>query len=153
MLLFGTSCTQKENHKNNIEIKNSELTYMGFGERSIGLKLFSKNSIIKNETEINAEIRVPRDYQGPIKYQWKLGSNVELVSGDLEQVIQVNPNQKLEFKILVKNFKNSKPQFVRFEASGANQTKSIYTDGLVSSNQTESFENIVQKVEEYNANK
>ena len=150
---FLISCTQKtEDHS--IHHEKSGLSYMGMGERSIQLKLKQDNSLFNNQTEVSAEIEVPAQYVGDINFKWKLGSDIKLVSGDTSGIVKADSqNTRFIFKLIVENFKNHENRFVRFEAVGMTKKHSIYTDGILSSTLDNSFEDTVQKVEKFNAEK
>lgn len=151
--IFLLSCTEKKS-VHSAQHEMSGLSYMGMGERSIQLKLKQDSAVFNNQTELLAEIEVPAQYIGDIRFKWKLGPDVTLIDGDLAGVIKADlQNTRFTFKIKIENFKNHDQRFVRFEAVGMTKKQSIYTDGIISSTIDKSFEDTVQKVEKFNAEK
>jgi hypothetical protein len=147
------SCTGKKSSPS-VHHEKSGLSYMGMGERSIQLKLHQDNNLFSNHTEVTAEIDVPAQYTGDIHFKWKIGSDITLVSGETSGIVKANAqNTHFIFKLKVENFKNYKQRFIRFEAVGMTKKNSIYTDGIISSTLDSSFEDTVQKVEKFNAEK
>lgn len=131
-------------------IPRSELTYRGVVQRTAELKF----NIHKSEiSEITALIYLPTDYNDTLKYKWTLGEGVSLHSGYLENNLEkYEKNKPLVLKILVKGFNTESlepAKHVRFEILSDQLNRRIFADGLVSSNQENSFEDIVKQVENY----
>lgn len=148
LLLFLTSaCTPQKS----VKTLEHGMSYMGPVERNINLKLsLNKSSISK----LTATVSVPYNYGSTLHYKWKLGPNVVLEQGTLVGTISsLQKNQAVTVAISVKNFNTDENRFVRFEVFGTDPQKRIFSDGIVSSNQPNSFENIVQEVEKINAEK
>jgi len=144
------SCPQKTDlSKHGMKaVPTSEFGYRGPVQRTIDLKFdLDKGS----ETTIQAIVSVPYSNQSPHRFEWRLGEGVELIQGDLKgSVLFEQNNKKQKIKIVVKGFdeKNIR-RFVRFEIFGEQQSRPTFADGIVSSDQENSFEKIVQEVENY----
>ncbi len=145
---FETSVPKSFLSKNNSEqIAVSSFGYRGAVEKSIALKF----NVEKNEiSQITATVRLPENYKDSVKYKWMLGAGVTLTDGSLEQILKpTEDNQNLKIKILVRGFNSLPTKHVRFEIIGENSDRRIFADGIVSSNQENSFEAIVKNVEQY----
>ena len=98
---------------------------------------------------------LPYDYNHPFQYKWKLGPNVKLqkgysLTGSFPSIKKDTP---VEITISVDQFQASDARFVRFEVFGTDPNKRIFSDGIISSQQENSFESIVQEVEKIHAEK
>lgn len=148
IIFFIFSC--KENKKASHGLKNvpvSAYTYKGLVEKTIQLKFKSFGT---SPTTIIAEVEIPYNYQYPLTYEWKLGDQVKLSSGQIKgEVALLQQNKKIEISIDVTGFKSDATRFIRFEIMGTNSQRKIYADGIYSSDITSSFESIVQEVENY----
>jgi len=151
-----SSCFEKKvsNQNHGLSFYNkSSFSYMGLVERSIKLKFQTHQDDI---SVITAVIETEFDYNYPINYQWRLGEflqpeNSQELSG---QISSLQKNQPVKIKLNVKGFNiDAVARFVRFEAFGTNPKHRIFTDGVVSSQKNNSFENIVQEVELYKKQK
>lgn len=151
------SCSLSKNNSGNLKKENfhqSEFSHMGIGSRNIGLQLSTQNEVLGDETQVIAELTLPKGSVSALSYKWKLGSGIILVKGPLQQEIITIPHKnKYQIYLTVKNFKNMSSRFIRFEAFGLQNNQRVFTDGLISSSIDRSFENIVQKVEKINAEK
>lgn len=152
-VLTLASCTPRKSVSDAppLDIPEKGLSYMGAIERSIGLKLSLDKSKI---SFIKASISVPYNYNSPLQYKWKLGPNVTLHQGLLSgSIASLQKGQTVDVIISIKNFDSDENRFVRFEVFGTDPQKRIFSDGIVSSQQENSFESIVQEVEKNNAEK
>jgi hypothetical protein len=132
----------------------SQYSYMGAAERILKLNFDVTKSRFNKSAKIKAVVSLPFNYNHSLQYKWKLGEKVILKSGELTgSATSITQNEPLVFTIEVDNFESSQNRFVRFEIVGTDPNKRIFTDGLVSSHQENSFESIVQEVEKINANK
>lgn len=149
-LLSLSSCPEKTDlSKHGMKsIPISEFGYRGPVQRTIDLKFdLDKGS----ETMIQAVVSVPYANQIPHRFEWRLGEGVELIQGDLKGTVLFDQSEKKQkIKIIIKGFdeKNIR-RFVRFEIFGEQQSRPTFADGIVSSDQENSFEKIVQEVENY----
>ena len=148
ILFFATGCKETKQAKHGLKkIPVSAYTYKGLVEKSIQLKFKSTGT---NPTTLTAEIEIPFNYQHPLNYEWKLGDQVKLSSGQIKgEVTNLEQNKKVEISIDVTGFKSDATRFVRFEIIGTNPQRKIYADGIYSSDVSSSFESIVQEVENY----
>ena len=128
-------------------ISQSQFTYRGQIERSIELKF----NVEKNDvSEIYAVAILPTNYNDELSFKWSLGEGVLLTSGELEgKIIKIPDNKKIKLQILVKGFNTDIVKHIRFEILGLNPKHRVFADGIVSSNQKNSFESIVHEVENY----
>jgi len=134
-------------------IPRSELSYRGIVQRTAELKF----NIIKSEnSEIQAIVHLPKDFNQVLTYKWTLGDRVTLHQGTLKDHIEnYEKNTPLIFKILVKGFNTSDltaVKHIRFEIISDNLNYPLFADGIVSNNQENSFEEIVKEVENYKKN-
>jgi hypothetical protein len=136
-------------------VPTSQFSYMGPVERTIDLKLQLSKAKFSDAGAIRAVISLPYDYNHPLQYKWKLGQNVKLQKGQsLTGLIpSIKKDTPVEITLSVDNFQASEARFVRFEVFGTNPNKRIFSDGIVSSNQENAFESIVQEVEKIHAEK
>jgi hypothetical protein len=156
LILISAGCTQKKDMSVHgmTPSPKSQYSYMGPAERILKLNFDVSKSRFKKSAVIKAIVSLPFNYNHPLQYKWKLGENVILKSGDLTgSVALLTQNEPLVFTIEVDNFESSQNRFLRFEIVGTDPNKRIFTDGLVSSHQENSFESIVQEVEKINAKK
>ncbi len=149
ILVLNTGCIKNEILSKNKfrHISGSEFSYRGAVEKSIDLKF----SIEKNDvSKITAHIRLPDNYTDAVKYKWMLGAGVTISSGDIEKTIQpVEKNKSFDLQISVRGFNIMPVKHIRFEIIGKNPNHRIFADGIVSSDQENSFEATVKDVEQY----
>lgn len=147
-ILFLTSCFENDNKNSHglSAVPRTQFSYRGAVDRSIKLKF----NVQKSETsEIVAVAQLPENYNGPIQYKWFLGDGVQLEEGLLENKIDNYQKSKLIVQIKVKGFKKDNLRHVRFEIFGEHSRRRIFADGIVSSQQENSFEEIVKEIENY----
>lgn len=151
------SCTEKKKdmQSRGMGPTTSQYSYMGPVERTIDLKLLLNKAKFDSSGTIRAVVSLPYDYNHPLQYKWKLGQNVKLQKGyDLTGTIpSIKKNTPVEITISVDQFQAEDTRFVRFEVFGTDPNKRIFSDGIVSSHQENSFESIVQEVEKIHAEK
>lgn len=154
--LVFVGCTQKKDitDRGMSPAPTSQYSYMGAAERILKLNFDVSKSRFSNKATIKAIISLPFDYNASLQYKWKLGEKVIIKSGELTgSVHSLTKNTPVEVSIDVDHFDPRQSRFVRFEIIGLDPNRRIFTDGLVSSHQENSFESIVQEVEKINANK
>jgi hypothetical protein len=142
ILFFG--CTKKHDISNKHGISMipiSQYTYRGVVERSINLQFDVKKS---TTSVIIARVEMGRDYDAPLRYEWKLVEG--LLKGEISSL---KKDQPIDIELKVSGFDSEIPRFIRFEIMGANTGRPAFADGIVSSNEEKSFERIVQEVENY----
>ena len=147
IILSGCFKTKSKKEYGMHSISQSEFTYRGQIERSIELKF----NVEKNEiSEITTLAEIPKNYSGELSYKWSLGTNVKIEKGDLEgKILKLPENKKIKLQIFVKGFNADTARHIRFEIIGLNSARRIFADGIISSNQNNSFESIVKEVEAY----
>ena len=156
VFLFG--CTEKKKDlvsRGLSPISTSQYSYMGPVERTINLKLELNKAQFNSSAKIRAVVNLPYDYNQPLEYKWKLGQNVKLQKGFTlsGRISSLKKNSPVEITIIVDQFQANDARFVRFEVFGTDPNKRIYSDGVVSSQQENAFESIVQEVEKTHAEK
>ena len=150
LILFTFSCTKKSDFEKHgmSKISTSEFGYRGPVSRVIRLKF----NVQKDEvTTITALVAIPYKSSVSHNYEWRLGEGVSLEQGSLKGSIlfdKENEFQKIKISVKGFNLKNTQ-RFVKFEIFGENQSRITFADGLVSSDQENSFEEIVKEVENY----
>jgi hypothetical protein len=150
--VFGSSCTRFiqnfDDHQNlSSQIPTSEMTYRGLVKRNIGLKFNVEKT---DKTEITAQIELPQNYSEPLNYKWMLGKDVTLEYGNLSgEITNYEKNKPLFLKIIVQGFNNQTTKHIRFEIESKKMQQRIFADGIVSNHTENSFEKIVQEVEQY----
>lgn len=147
-VFFLTSCFEKDNKNSHglSAIPRTEFSYRGAVDRSIKLKF----NVQKSKTsEIVAVAQLPENYNGPIQYKWFLGDGVQLEEGLLENKIDNFQKSKLIAQIKVKGFTNDRLKHIRFEIFGEKSQRRLFADGIISSQQENSFEEIVKEIENY----
>ncbi len=156
-VLFIFGCTEKKNtvSRELSPVTNSQFSYMGPVERTIDLKLELNKAKFNHSATLRAVVSLPYDYNHPLQYQWKLGPHVQLqkssqLSGTISSIKKDTP---VEIMISVDQFQSDETRYVRFEIFGTAPNKRIFSDGIISSHQENSFESIVQEVEKINAKK
>jgi hypothetical protein len=142
------SCTDNQPHKDHglRRISQSQLTYKGVVDRIIELKFKvkkSKNSVLRTL------ITVPYDSDKPHRYTWTLGPGLSVVQGELSADIILKKGQTHILEITVSGFDADQKRFVRFEVMGENSRRTTFADGVISSDQMNSFEEIVKEVEAF----
>lgn len=149
ILLFMSSCFEQDTKSSagSKSISQSELGYRGNVERSIELKFILKKS---NITKITAIAKVPMNYKGTLKYKWTLGSGLTIQSGELTGTIdKIAENKPLVLQIQINGFDEKNIKHVRFEIMGTDSDRPVFADGIVSSDQQNSFEQVVKEIENY----
>ena len=152
------SCTEKKKDMQARGMKpasTSQYSYMGPVERTIDLKLLLSKAKLDSSGAIRAVVSLPYDYKSPLQYKWKLGQNVKLQKGYslTGSIPSIKKDTPVEITISVDQFQASEARFVRFEVFGTDPNKRIFSDGIVSSQQENTFEAIVQEVEKIHAEK
>jgi len=145
--LLSIGCFEEKTTENHsLRLHQSQFGYKGAVDRSIGLKFFVRKNTV---SEISARVQIPSDYPGTLTYKWMLGEGVKITEGT--QTGQVNSENQKEISISIKvaGFTTPPQKFVRFEIISDNPQRRLFVDGLVSSDQENSFEQIVKEVEEY----
>lgn len=154
--LTAVGCTQKKDiavHGMS-SAPTTQYSYMGAAERILKLKFDVSKSRFNNKATLKAIVSLPFDYNSPLEYKWKLGEKVVLKSGELTgSVSALVKNIPIEISIDIDNFDSRQNRFVRFEIIGSDPNRRIFTDGIISSHQENSFESVVQELEKINANK
>jgi hypothetical protein len=148
LILCLTSCferTTKSSHGLSF-IPRTQFSYRGAVDRSIKLKFNVEKSDI---SEITAMAQLPENYEGDIKFKWFLGEGVLLEEGLLENKIVNLKKSKVVAQIKVKGFTKEFLRHIRFEIHSDNSKRKIFADGIVSSQQENSFEEIVKEIENY----
>lgn len=145
---YNFGCFEKKpaNHgMSNIPI--SQFTYRGVVEKTIKLKF----KVVKsNSSTIQAIAETEYDYNHPVKFEWKLGEGLKLSDGNLTgEIAYLRKNTPYTFTIKVNGFESVDPRFIRFEVIGTHESRRIYADGIIASQDEKSFEKIVQEIEEY----
>lgn len=145
-LFFILSCEKKSDLKKFglSSINQSQLSYKGAVDRSIQLDVKIKKASIST---INAHVTAPYHSSEAHHFQWTLGPNVELVEGQLKGQMNLVKNESEVIQIKVKNFDSIEKKFIRFEITGQNQKRITFVDAIISSDQKDSFEEIVKEVE------
>lgn len=137
-------------HKFNV----SQYSSRGVVDRIIQLK-FKTKKLSKTKSEIIAFVSLPFDFEGSLQYKWTLGQNLTLVEDSLtgfsDSKFQKDKTQKI--KITVNGFDPSQLRHIGFEIWGDKNGRRLFADGLISSQQENSFEDVVQNVEKIKAKK
>lgn len=110
---------------------------------------------LKDSKEVFAIVSMPFDFDGEIQYQWTLGENVTVIEGTLKGSLHAGLKKDFpqQIKITVQGFDKNQSRHIGFEIWGDKNGRRIYADGLISSQQENSFETIVQNVEKIKAEK
>ncbi len=137
------------------QVNVSQYSSQGIVDRVIQLKLRTENLTKSGETEITANIILPFDLREELHFKWTLGQNVILQEGLLEGISPdgIKKNQIEKIKITVKGYTVDQLRHIGFEVWALHGERRLYADGLISSQQEKSFENIVQHVEKMKAQK
>ncbi len=144
-IFIFSSCTQKKDRSGLSFIPRTELGYRGAVDRTIQLKFNVEQSDI---SEVSAVVQTPESYKGILNFKWFLGDGVQLESGQLEGQFN-NKKSKTILQIKVKNFTSENLKHIRFEISGDQAGRRVFADGIISSQQKNSFEEIVKEIETY----
>lgn len=144
-ILIFSSCTQKKDRSGLSFVPRTEFGYRGAVDRTIQLKFNVEQSDI---SEVSAVVQAPENYKGLLSFKWSLGDGVQLESGKLDGQIK-SEKSKAILQIKVKNFTSEKLKHIRFEISGDQAGRRIFADGIISSQQKNSFEEIVKEIETY----
>lgn len=133
----------------------SQFSSRGIVDRTIILKI--KSNPIKNSesVEVVAYVSMPFDFDGQLNYKWTLGQNVQVVEGDLTGSTESSFQREIPKKItlLVNGFNPLELRHIGFEVWGEKNGRRLFADGLISSQQKNSFEDIVQHVEKLKVEK
>ena len=149
-LSIFTGCFEEKSAEDRgLSLHKSEFSYKGAVERSISLKLTTEK---KSISEIKALVQIPSDYSGSLTYKWMLGEGVKITEGLQTGQVTVDQQKKISLTIKVSGFNESTKRFIRFEIMSNNPQRRLFADGLVSSDQEDSFEQIVKEVEKYKEN-
>jgi hypothetical protein len=144
-ILIFSSCTQKKDRSGLRFIPRTEFGYRGAIDRTIQLKFNVNQSDV---SEVSAVVQAPENYKGTLNFKWSLGDGVQLESGKTDGQIKIEKS-KIVLQIKVKNFTSEKLKHIRFEISGDHAGRRIFADGIISSQQKNSFEDIVKEIETY----
>lgn len=128
----------------------SQYSGRGVVDRVIHLDFKTKDS-----KEVIAIVSMPFDFDGEIQYQWTLGENIDVIEGTLKGSLPtgLRKDHAQQIKLVVQGFDQNQLRHIGFEIWGDKNGRRIYADGLISSQQENSFENIVQNVEKIKAEK
>ena len=134
------------------DVNQSIYTSRGVVDRIIQIEFSKKTS--DDSQEIFADVSMPFNYSGALRYTWSLGEGVSLKSGNLTGVISKLDAGSIEkLKISVSGFDQSKNHHIGLEVIGNHGSRRIYGDGLFASKPEETFEHIVQNVERIKASR
>jgi hypothetical protein len=143
--LIFSSCTQRKERTGLSFIPRTEFSYRGAVDRTLQLKFNVEQTDI---SEVSAVVLAPENYKGSLNYKWFLGDGVQLESGILDGQIN-SEKSKAIIQIKVKGFTSEKLKHIRFEISGEQTGRRLFADGIISSQQKNSFEEIVKEIENY----
>ncbi len=139
------------------QVPISQYSHRGIVDRSIELKFKTEPAEKKfsSSMEITALVSMPFAFEGQLQYKWTLGQEVRLVEGDLtgstESVFQRDVPK--EIKLIVNGFDKNSLRHIGIEVWAERNGRRLFVDGLISSQQEQSFEDIVQHVEKMKAEK
>ncbi len=146
VLLLAGCFEDKTAEDRGMSLHRSEFSYKGAVQRSIGLKFtIDKKSI----SEVTALMQVPSDYAGTLTYKWMLGEGLKISEGSQTGQLSADQQKKFSTSIKVSGFNEPTKRFIRFEILSDDPQRRLFADGLISSDQENSFEQIVKEVEEY----
>lgn len=148
LVFILSGCFEEKSMKEHgMQISHSQFGYRGVVEKSLDLK-FEKD--FGSTSEITAVVSSGYGYPSELEYNWKLGPGVTLAAGELKGKISgLEKNKKMKLKIKVNGLDANQIRHVGFDIIGLNSTQRVYADGVVSSQVENSFEKIVQEVEQH----
>ncbi len=141
----------REEHLTKTSVGQPQLSKYSKHLSTIQIEIQPLNEIPKSdsdELELKALIRVQRDLGGqPLSYRWIPDSGVTVLSGNLEgQLLNMNPSQEHELRILVKGFSKEYSRLVRLEAFLPESEIKVGNAALVHSRPEDSYEFIAPLV-------
>lgn len=120
----------------------------------IQLKIKADTTAAKNEDVVSviAYVSVPLDYPAELNYQWQLTENVQLVDGSLQSTLKnLEKNKIYPIEIKVSGFSQLENRHVVFKISGLLNGHTVSANGIIASNNEDTFENVVKNVEKIRA--
>ena len=149
-LITLTACYESKKNKlqNNSFIPKSQFSIRGVSVDP--LKIDFKPEYNKNETEVQFIISTQYNIEGPLFYTLQLGPDVEILSGQLNgKIINLSTNESQNITIKLKGFVKEFNRFIKIILFTEGSNRKVYSEGIFSTQNENSFEKIVQEVEEY----
>lgn len=131
----------------------SVFTSKGVSTRLLKVVLnYDKVQTDSETAEVTAHVSMPFDFNNNLNFKWKLGEGVTMHEGTELGVIQgMRAGQEVEIKITVKGFSLMQNHHIAFEVTGSYNGRNIHGQALIASDVENTFENIVQTVEQIKA--
>jgi len=119
------------------------------------LKVVLEHEKVETDSEtavVTALVSMPFDFNSNLNFKWKLGEGVKIVEGtQLGEIQGIRAGQVVEIKIKVNGFSLMQNHHIAFEVNGSLNGRNIHGQALIASDAENTFENIVQNVEQIKA--
>lgn len=132
----------------------SVFTTQGESSRVLRVEITNDVAALHSDTvEVRATLSTPFDIAAPIKYQWKIGENVTVESGERSGELPfLKKSEPVILVLKVKGFGQASNRHIGLEVTSSYHGRSLFGEALIASDPESTFEDTVQNVERIKAN-